>query len=103
MATPVTQILRFSPSGDISSNSNRRVTCLARCDIFAHASGSTDDRQKRMLLLLLHTAGGEVGDICATSADTGAAHDEAVAPLNAHFPPQMNVTFQKFFRDVFHR
>ena len=56
-----------------------------------------------MLLLLLHTAGGEVGDICATSAETGAAHDEAVAPLNAHFPPQMNVTFQKFFRDVFHR
>ena len=100
MATPlcVTRIPCFSPSGDISSVSNRWGTWLERFDIFAHASGCTDDRQKRMLLL--HTAGEGVQDICATLADKGAPYDEAAAALNAHFQPQVNVTFQ---RHVFRR
>ena len=95
MATPisVTQIPCFSPSGDISSILNRWGTWLARFDIFAHATGCTDDRQKRMLLL--HTAGEEVQDSFATLADTAATYDEAVAALNAHCQPQVNVTFQR--------
>ena len=48
----------------------------------------------------MHTAGEEVQDISATLADTGATDDEAVAALNAHFQPQVNVTFQ---RHVFRR
>ena len=51
-------------------------------------------------MLLLHTAGEEVQDICATLADTGATYDEAVSALNAHFQPQINNTFQ---RHVFRR
>ena len=46
-------------------------------------------------MLLLHTAGEEVQDVFATRADTGATYDEAVASLNAHFQPQVNVTFQR--------
>ena len=46
-------------------------------------------------VLLLHTAGEEVQDICATLADTGATYDEAVAVFNARFQPQVNVTFQR--------
>ena len=46
-------------------------------------------------VLLLHTAGEEVQDIFATLADTGATYDEAVAVFNAHFQPQVNVTFQR--------
>ena len=42
----------------------------------------------------MHTAGEEVQDNFATLADTGATYDEAVAALNAHFQPQVNVTFQ---------
>ena len=34
-------------------------------------------------------------DVFATLADTGATYDEAVAALNAHFQPQVNVTFQR--------
>ena len=63
----VTQIPCFSPSGDISSVSNRWGIWLARFDIFTHASGCTDDRKKRMLLL--RTAGEEMQDIFATLAD----------------------------------
>ena len=44
---------------------------------------------------LLHTAGEEVQDIFVTLPDTGATYDEAVAVLNAHFQPQVNVTFQR--------
>ena len=51
-------------------------------------------------MLLLHTAGEGVQDICATLADKGAPYDEAAAALNAHFQPQVNVTFQ---RHVFRR
>ena len=67
MATPisVTQVLCFSPSGDILSVSDRWGTWLARFDMFTHASGSTDDRQKRMLLL--HSASEELQDIFVTS------------------------------------
>ena len=46
-------------------------------------------------MLLLHTAGEEVQDIFVTLPDTGATYDEAVAVLNAHFQPQVNVTFQR--------
>ena len=100
MATPksVTQIPCFSPSGEISSVSNRWGTWLGRYDIFAHASDCTDDRHKCMLLP--HTADEEVQDNSATLADTCATYDEAVAALNAHFQPQVNVTFQ---RHVFRR
>ena len=61
-----------------------------------HATGCTDDRQKCMLrdaqttakrMLSLHTAG------ACTLADTGVTYDEAVAALNAHFQPQVDVTF----------
>ena len=74
MVTPlsVTQIPCFSPFGDILSVSNRWGTWLEKFDIFAQASGCTDVRQKQMLLL--HTAG-EVQDIFATLADTGANYD----------------------------
>ena len=69
MVTPlsVTQIPCFSPFGDILSVSNRWGTWLERFDIFAHASGCTDDRQKHELLL--HTASKEVQDTFATLAD----------------------------------
>ena len=65
----------------ILSVSNCWVTWLTRFDIFAHASGCTDDRH----MLLLHTASEEVQDISATLADTGATYDEAVAVVNAQF------------------
>ena len=93
MATPtsVTQILCFSPSKDILSVSNCWVTWLTRFDIFAHASGCTDDRH----ILLLHTASEEVQDISATLADKGATYDEAVAVVNAQFQPQVKVTIQR--------
>ena len=54
---------------------------------------------------LLHTAGEEVQDVFATLADTGATYDEAVAALNAHFQPQVNLTFQRTTsrRPVFRR
>ena len=70
------------------------------CEVrhFSHATGCTDDRQKRNLLL--RTAGEEVQDVFATLADTGATYDEAVSALNAHFQPQINNTFQ---RHVFRR
>ena len=48
----------------------------------------------------MHTAGEEVQDNFAILADTGATDDEAVASLNTHFQPQVNVTFQ---RPVFRR
>ena len=46
-------------------------------------------------MLLPHTADEEVQDNYATLADTCATYDEAVAALNAHFRPRVNVTFQK--------
>ena len=46
-------------------------------------------------MFLLHAAGDEVQAIFVTLADTGATYDEAVAALNAHFQPQVNVTFQR--------
>ena len=57
------------------------------CEVrhFSHATGCTDDRQKRNLLL--RTAGEEVQDVFSTLADTGATHGEAVAALIAHFQP----------------
>ena len=99
MATPIsiTQILCFSPSTDIQIVLNRWGTWLARLDIFAHAPGCTDDRQKRMFLL--HAAGDEVQAIFVTLADTGATYDEGVAAVNVLFYLQVNATFQ---RHVFH-
>ena len=48
-------------------------------------------------MFLLHTAGKEIQDFFffffAALADTGATYGEAVAAVNAHFQPQVNVTF----------
>ena len=99
MATPisVTQIPCFSPSVDISSVSNSWGYLAYEVGHFrsCYRLHSTDDRQKRMLLL--HTAGEEVQGIFPTLADTEATYDEAVAMLNicAFFLSKANVTSQR--------
>lgn len=91
-AISITQPSSFSPSGDITSVSDRWNTWLRKFEMYATASGISDDAQKRALLL--HCAGDEVQDIFGTF-QVGDTYNEAKEKLTEHFRPQMNVTYQR--------
>ena len=88
---------RVSPTPETSSH--------AKFDIFAYATGCTDDSQKCMLrdaqtIGKAHAVTAHcrcMQEVFATLADTGVTYDEVVTALNAHFQPQVDVTFQRRF------
>lgn len=69
-------------------------------DYYIRASGITDQKQKRAILL--HLAGPDVQDIFETLNDTGDDYKTALEKLNEHFQPCKNIPFERHvFRQAF--
>ena len=60
---------------------------------YIRASGISDQKQKRAILL--HLAGAEVQEIFETLPDTGDDYKTALEKLNAHFNPCKNIAFER--------
>ncbi|CAB4008082.1 Transposon Ty3-I Gag-Pol poly [Paramuricea clavata] len=62
-------------------------------DYYIRASGISDQKQKRAILL--HLVGSEVQEIFETLPDTGEDYKTALEKLNAHFNPCKNIAFER--------
>ena len=78
---------------DSSTLGQRWSKWVQSLEYFVVASGITDSKQKRAVLL--HVAGPEVQDIFATLQETGEDYAAALAKLTAYFEPKKNVSFER--------
>ena len=77
------------------------TSSLAQCwgkwtkslDYYIRASGISDQKQKRAILL--HLAGPDVQEIFETLPDTGEDYKTALEKLNEHFNPSKNIPFER--------
>ena len=72
--------------GETSTISQRWSKWVKAFEYYIAASGITDKKQQRAVLL--HLAGPEVQDIFETLEDTGNDLDTAITKLTAYFQPQ---------------
>ena len=93
VAIHVNPVPPFDPHSEPSSVSQRWKKWVKSFELFAAASGCTDDSQKRQLFL--HCAGGDVQDIFDTLADTGDSFGDAKNGLDNYFIPQTNTTYNR--------
>ena len=84
---------QFDPSGDHTSVSQRWNAWKSSFEFYLGASGLTDKKQKRCLLL--HCAGKQVQEIFSTLTETGDDYDTGMAKLSEHFGQSKNVPFQR--------
>ena len=82
----------FSVS-ETSSLAQRWDKWTKSLDYYIRASGISDQKQKRAILL--HLAGAEVQEIFKTLPDTGDDYKTALEKLNAHFNPCKNIAFER--------
>lgn len=78
---------------DSSTLGRRWSKWVQSLEHFILASGITDSKQKRAVLL--HLAGQEVQDVFATLQDTGEDYNTALQRLTAYFEPKKNVPFKR--------
>ena len=78
---------------DSSTLGQRWSKWVQSLEYFLVASGITDSKQKRAVLL--HLAGPEVQDVFATLQDTGEDYAAALAKLTAYFEPKKNVSLER--------
>ena len=68
-------------------------------EYYLTASGLTDDKQKRGLLL--HLGGEEVQDVWDSLEETGEDYESAIKALDTYFSPQKNVIYERhIFRQL---
>ena len=79
--------------GETSTISQRWSKWVKAFEYYIAASGITDKKQQRAVLL--HLAGPEVQDIFETLEDTGNDLDTAITKLTAYFQPQKNIPFER--------
>ncbi|CAB3993335.1 Transposon Tf2-9 poly [Paramuricea clavata] len=82
----------FSVS-ETSSSAQRWDKWTNSLDYYIRASGISDQKQKRAILL--HLAGAEVQEIFETLPDTGEDYKTALEKLNAHFNSCKNIAFER--------
>ncbi|CAB4025058.1 Transposon Ty3-I Gag-Pol poly, partial [Paramuricea clavata] len=66
---------------------------LSSTNYYIRASGISDQKQKRAILL--HLAGAEIQEIFETLPDTGDDYKTALEKLNEHFNPCKNIAFER--------
>ena len=79
--------------GETSTISQRWSKWVKAFEYYIAASGITDKKQQRAVLL--HLAGPEVQHIFETLEDTGNDLDTAITKLTAYFQPQKNIPFER--------
>ena len=89
----VAPVAAFDPHGDPNSVSQRWKKWIRGFKMYADASGCSDKKQRRQLLL--HSSGPEVQDIFDTLGDTGADFDSACKALTDYFTPQQNDPYNR--------
>ncbi len=82
----------FSVS-ETSSLAQRWDKWTKSLDYYIRASGISDQKQKRAILL--HLAGPEVQEIFETLPDTGDDYKTALEKLNEHFNPCKNIAVER--------
>ena len=82
----------FSVS-ETSSLAQRWEKWTKSLDYYIRASGISDQKQKRAILL--HLAGPDVQEIFETLPDTGEDYKTALEKLNEHFNPSKNIPFER--------
>ena len=95
---PLSPVEAFDPSGDHASVAQRWKSWKSAFEFYLGASGITDEKRSRCLLL--HCAGRKVQEVFATLTDTGEDYETAMNKLDTHFGRQQNVPFQ---RDLFRK
>ncbi|XP_028414242.1 uncharacterized protein K02A2.6-like [Dendronephthya gigantea] len=78
---------------DPSSLAQRWEKWTKSLDYYIRASGISDQKQKRAILL--HLAGADVQEIFETLPDTGEDYKTALEKLNQHFNPCKNIAFER--------
>ena len=87
----------FNPDAEVGASlATRWKTWVADFDMFLLASGITDPRRKRALLL--YQAGPRIREIFKQQSDTGNddEYDVAKETLRAYFEPQKNRRYEVF-------
>ena len=79
--------------GETSTISQRWRKWVKSFEYYIAASGITEKKQQRAILL--HLAGPEVQDIFETLEDTGNDLDTAITKLTAYFEPRKNIPFER--------
>ena len=94
---PIQPMPEFSPDADIGASlASRWKTWLTEFEMFLTASGITDTKRQRALLL--YQAGARVGEIFNQLADTGEdkGYDTAKTKLSEFFEPQKNRRYEVY-------
>lgn len=89
----VTSVPPFDPHGDPNTVSQRWDRWVKSFKLFADASGCTDDRQMRQLLL--HCAGSDVQDVFFTLTVADEEFDTALEALTTYFAPMVNTSYNR--------
>ena len=87
----VQNVSLFDPNGDVASVFQRWERWLRSFELYADASGCTDGKQKRQLLL--HSAGIETQDIFFTFEPQPEDYDSAARALTKYFKPAKNLPY----------
>ena len=93
VAINVTPITVFDPHGDQSTVFQKWQRWIRSFTLYADASGITDAKQKRQLLL--HCAGQQTQDIFFTFDPEPADYEEAKKKLEEYFKPAKNLPYQR--------
>ena len=91
--SPVGKFCVGALGGDSSSVGQRWLRWKKAFQSYITASGVSDDKEQRALLL--HSAGPEVQDIFETLTVSGDKYDDAVAALDSYFIPKKNMAFER--------
>ena len=81
------------PVIETSSLAQRWDKCTKSLDYYIRASGISDQKQKRAILL--HLAGAEVQEIFETLPETGNDYKTALEKLTEYFNPCKNIAFER--------
>ena len=93
VALQVTAVPPFDVHGDANSLCQRWEKWIKRFELYMGASGVTEGKQKRQLLL--HCAGPDVQDIFYTLTNTGDTYDTAKTALTDYFTPRKNISYNR--------